>query len=77
MTYFPPKERMQISLRRSEVEVTGKPFYKRWEDVLKGYMTKIKCKQIKQPVQEKEVPVAYISARLWNCYLPMYDRTAN
>ncbi len=75
MTYLAPKERMKISLRRSEVEATGKPFYTRWQDVPEGYKTKTKCEELKQPVREGEEPVSYVLARLWNGYLPLYDRT--
>lgn len=75
MPYILSEERVKISLRRSEVEATGKPFFTRWEDIPKSCMTKTKCKEHKQPVQEGEEPVAYVLARLWNNYLPLYDRT--
>lgn len=74
MPYLPPWRRMQISLRRHEVEATGKPFYLEFYDVPEGLVTKTKAKQMKRPVGENEEPVAYVLCRAWNGYLPLYDR---
>ena len=74
MPYKSPKERMQVSLRRHEVEATGKPFYTRWHQVPEGLVTKSAARQMKRPVQPGEEPVAYVLSGAWNGYLPLYDR---
>lgn len=74
MTHLSPEERMKISLRRHEVEKTGKPFFTTYEDVPKNCFSKSQCKNMKQPVQEDEEPSAYVLNRLWHGYLPLYVR---
>lgn len=65
---------MQVSLRRKEVEATGKPFYKSFGDVPNGLVTKTRAKQMKRPVEGNEKPVAYVLCKPWLGYLPLYDR---
>lgn len=74
MAYKTPKERMKISLRREEVELTGKPFYLNYEDVPGGLFSPTKCKQMKRPVEDGEEPVAYVLNRMYLGYLPLYKR---
>lgn len=72
--YLSPKERMKTSLRRSEVEETGKPFFTKYEDVPKDFFSKSQCTKMKQHVSEKEEPIAYVLNRQWLGYLPLYKR---
>jgi len=74
MVYLPPKERIKISLRRSQVEATGKPFYTSFEKVPPGLLTKTACRKAKAPVRDGEEPAAYVLCQAWNGYLPLYDR---
>ncbi|OPY63647.1 MAG: hypothetical protein A4E56_00370 [Pelotomaculum sp. PtaU1.Bin065] len=74
MTYLSPKERIKISLYRSEVEESGKPFYTGFNKVPPGLLTKTACKKAKMSVKDGEEPVAYVLSRDWNGYLPLYDR---
>lgn len=75
MGYLPPQERMKVSLRREEVEATGKPFFYYYEDVPEGFVSKTQAKQMKKPVKEDEEPAAFVLNRRWNGYLPLYDRS--
>ncbi len=72
--YKSPEERMKISLRRKEVEATGKPFYTKYEDVPEGLFSETQCTKMKQPVSKNEKPAAYVLNRMWNGYLPLYKR---
>jgi len=72
--YLGPEERMKISLRRHEVEATGKPFYTKFSDVPEGLVLKSQARRMNQPVQEGEEPVAYVLVRRMNGYMPLYDR---
>jgi len=72
--YLSPKERMEISLRRHEVEATGKPFYTKYSDIPEGFVFKSQARKMKQPVQDGEEPVAYVLVRSMNGYMPLYDR---
>ena len=72
--YLSPEERMQISLRRHEVEATGKPFYTKYADIPEGFVFKSQAKRMGKPVQEGEEPVAYVLVRRMNGYMPLYDR---
>jgi hypothetical protein len=65
---------MMVSLRRSEVDATGKPLYMKWEDVPQGFNTKTQCAKLKKPITDDEEPVAYVLCRYWNGYLPLYER---
>jgi len=68
------EDKMKVSLRRSEVELTGKPFYTDYQSVPKGLYSKTQCSKMKEPVKKDEEPVAYVLNRLWLGYLPLYKR---
>jgi hypothetical protein len=72
--YLTPQQRMKVSLRREEVEATGKPLFPYYDDVPEGFVGKTKAQQMGKPVKENEQPVAYVLNRRWNGYLPLYDR---
>lgn len=72
--YKSPKEMMKISLRRKEVEATGKPFYTSYGAVPEGLYSKTACKKMKRPVQADEEPAAYVLSRMWLGYMPLYFR---
>jgi hypothetical protein len=72
--YLTPQQRMKVSLRRAEVEATGKPFYQYYANVPEGFVSKTMARQMNQPIQENEQPAAYVLNRQWNGYLPLYDR---
>lgn len=72
--YLSPEERMKVSLRREQVEATGKPFYTKYESVPKGLYSKTQCMKMKAPIAENEEPEAYVFNRNWNGYLPLYKR---
>lgn len=72
--YKSPDERMKTSLRRNEVESTGKPIYIKYKDVPEGLYSKTQCKSIGKPITQSEEPDAYVLNRLWNGYLGLYRR---
>lgn len=74
MSYLSPKERMKVSLRREEVEATGKPFYTKYADVPKNLYSKSQCQKMGDPIKENEAPYAYVLNRQWLGYLPLYKR---
>lgn len=74
MVYLTPEERMKVSLRRHEVEATGKPFYKSYDEVPGGYISKTQAAKMKMPVERNEEPAAYVLNRNWNGYMPLYFR---
>lgn len=74
MAYKSPKERMQISLRRDQVDATGLPIFTSFEAVPEGLVTKSGAKHIGKQVEENEPVAAYVFSRSWNGYLPLYDR---
>lgn len=74
MVYKGPKERMQVSLRRKEVDDTGLPRYNDFSEVPPGYVTKTTATKLKQSIVENEAPAAFVLARAWNGYLPLYFR---
>lgn len=74
MAYLEPKERMKISIRPEVVKASGLPYYTSYQAVPKGLYTKTACKRMRKSVKKNEKPVAYVLARLWNGYLPLYKR---
>lgn len=72
--YLPPEERMKVSLRRHEVEATGKPFYTSYGSLPGNLYSKTQCQKLKRPVVKGEEPSAYVLNRSWLGYLPLYTR---
>lgn len=62
------------TLSREEVEKTGKPAYKKYDDLPKCLYSKTRCKKLKMPVGKNEKPAAYVLNRLYKGYLPLYKR---
>lgn len=62
------------TLSREEVEKTGKPAYKKYDDVPKNLHSKTTCKNMKMPVGKNENPSAYVLNRMYKGYLPLYKR---
>lgn len=74
MPYKSPKDRMKVSKRRHEVETTGKPIYKSYNEVPGNLFSFTQCEKMKRPVIENEEAAAWVLNRKWNGYLPLYKR---